>query len=82
VSFFSLLIRKMEPVTNIVIQRALKLLESQRRASKKYYVNNKDAIKAKSVAYWETHREAINEKRRIRYQAKVQEVKEKVPELK
>lgn len=56
------------------IHKALKLLEAQRRASKKYYANNKDAIKAKSVAYWTAHREEINEKRRQRYK-KAQEEK-------
>ena len=58
----------MEPNTNAVIQRALKLLECQRRASRNYYAKNKDAIKAKSVTYWENHREAINARRRLRYQ--------------
>jgi hypothetical protein len=51
------------------VQRALRLLSSQVKASRTYYERNKEAIKAKSVAYWETHRELINEKRRDRYAA-------------
>ena len=49
------------------IERALRLVESQRRASKSYYERNKDAIKAKSTEYWESHKDAINERRRARY---------------
>ena len=49
------------------IQRALRLLESQRRASKAYYERHKEDIKQKSTLYWELHKEAINERRRQRY---------------
>ena len=49
------------------IERALRLVESQRRASKSYYERNKDAIKAKSTEYWGHHKDAINERRRARY---------------
>lgn len=49
------------------VQRALRLLEYQRKASKSYYARNKDAIKAKSIQYWESNRDAINERRRQRY---------------
>ena len=49
------------------IQRALRLLENQRRASKAYYERHKEDIKQKSTLYWELHKEAINERRRQRY---------------
>ena len=49
------------------INRALRLLECQRKASKSYYERNKEEIKKKSFAYWETHRSAINDRRRERY---------------
>jgi hypothetical protein len=38
------------------IARALKLLETQKKASKAYYLRHKEVVKAKSVAYWEEHR--------------------------
>ena len=49
------------------IARALRLLESQKRASKSYYLRNKEAIKEKSLNYWRDNRDAINEKRRLAY---------------
>ena len=49
------------------IARALRLLESQKRASHTYYERNKDVIKAKSLEYWKEHREAINLRRRELY---------------
>jgi hypothetical protein len=49
------------------IQRALRLLESQRRASKAYYERHKEDIKLKSTQYWEAHKDLINERRRQRY---------------
>ena len=49
------------------VQRALRLLESQRRASRAYYTRHKDEIKQKSTTYWEQHKETINERRRNRY---------------
>ena len=49
------------------VQRALKLLESQRRASRAYYLRHKEDIKQKSTSYWEQHREHINERRRAAY---------------
>ena len=49
------------------IQRALRLVESQRRASRNYYMRHKEEIKQKSVAYWEAHKTAINERRRKKY---------------
>ena len=69
----------MDPATasNVVIQRALKLLECQRRASRNYYAKNRDVIKAKSVTYWENHREAINARRRLRYQESHEKPEEK-----
>jgi len=51
------------------IARALRLLESQIAASKRYYMNHKDAINQRSKAYWEANRETINERRRARYEA-------------
>jgi len=62
------------------IDRALRLLEYQRRASRNYYDRNKEVIKARSVAYWEQNREAINERRRQRYQQRQQRAEE-IPEL-
>ena len=59
-----LLLCKMNDAT---IARALRLLESQRRASQSYYLRNKDAIKEKSLNYWKVHREAINTRRRQLY---------------
>jgi hypothetical protein len=49
------------------IQRALRLLESQRRASRAYYLRHKEDIKQKSTNYWEHRREQINERRRAAY---------------
>ena len=49
------------------VQRALRLVESQRRASRAYYLRHKDGIKQKSTLYWEEHKELINERRRARY---------------
>jgi hypothetical protein len=49
------------------IQRALRLLESQRRASKAYYERHKEDIKQKSTLYWEIHKDLINQRRRQRY---------------
>ena len=53
--------------TTIEVQRALRLVESQRRASRAYYLRHKEDIKQKSTAYWEEHKELINERRRARY---------------
>jgi|LauGreSBDMM110SN_4_FD.fasta_scaffold171180_3 hypothetical protein len=60
----------METASPATIQRALKLLEYQQRASKSYYARNKESIKAKSIQYWENNREAINARRRERYRKK------------
>lgn len=49
------------------IARALRLLESQRRASHNYYERNKERIKEKSISYWKTHKNTINERRRAAY---------------
>ena len=49
------------------IERALRLLSCQRRASKAYYERHKDTIKQKSTQYWEQHKDLINERRRQRY---------------
>lgn len=49
------------------IERALKLVENQKRASKAYYERHKEAIKLKSTTYWQTHKDDINERRRARY---------------
>jgi hypothetical protein len=56
------------------IERALRLLENQRRASRAYYIRHKDDIKTKSLNYWEQHKEAINERRRERYAARAAQV--------
>ena len=52
------------------IARALKLLESHKKASRKYYEANSESIRQKAKAYWENNRDAINQRRRERYQAK------------
>ena len=52
------------------VARALRLLEYQRVASRNYYQRNKDAIKARSVVYWQQHRDGINARRRQRYAAR------------
>ena len=52
------------------IKRALKLLESHKKASRKYYESHSDDIKKKAKAYWEVNRESINERRRTRYASK------------
>ena len=57
----------MEQADQLTIARALRLLASQRAASKRYYVTNKGTINERSKAYWEAHREAINARRRERY---------------
>ena len=49
------------------IERALRLLDCQRRASKAYYERHKENIKLKSTQYWEEHKDLINERRRQRY---------------
>ena len=53
--------------SEVEIQRALRLVESQRRASKAYYVRHRDAIRAKSADYWQTHKATINARRRAHY---------------
>jgi hypothetical protein len=55
--------------TTIEVQRALRLLQSQRKASKTYYERHKEEIKSKTMAYWELNRDVINERRRERYAA-------------
>ena len=57
----------MNAATPQEIQRALRLLENQRRASKAYYERHKDEIKEKSTLYWEANKDLINERRRKRY---------------
>lgn len=62
----------MEPSTEPTqaqITRALRLLESQRTASRRYYDAHKADIKARSVTYWQQNRETINARRRERYRA-------------
>ena len=54
-------------VTQREIDRALRLVENQRRASRAYYLRHRDEIKQKSTLYWENHKEVINERRRQRY---------------
>ena len=49
------------------ISVALKLLQTQRKAVKAYYQRNAEAMKARSAAYWNSHRDEINRKRRERY---------------
>jgi hypothetical protein len=57
----------MSTTSDAEIQRALRLVECQRRASKAYYVRHRDAIKAKSAEYWQTHKATINARRRAHY---------------
>ena len=52
------------------IQRALRLVENQKRASRIYYQRHREEIQQKSLAYWEAHKEVINERRRARYALK------------
>ena len=73
----------MDPAATIpaaTVQRALKLLEYQQRASRSYYARNKEAIKAKSIQYWESNRDAINERRRQRYRLNHPRADEASPE--
>ena len=51
------------------VARALRLLESQSAASKRYYQSHRGVIHERSKAYWEANREAINARRRARYEA-------------
>ena len=53
-----------------VIQRALKLLESHKKASKRYYEAHASEIKSRVKQYWEANKDAINERRRERYASK------------
>ena len=53
---------------NATIQRALRLLEGQRRASRAYYQRHKQEIKERSTAYWNFQKDAINARRRERYE--------------
>ena len=62
-------INSMELADQATITRALRLLTSQRQASKRYYEANRTAINDRSKLYWETHREEVNLRRRVRYQA-------------
>ena len=55
-------------VANKTIQRALKLLEGQRRASRAYYLRHRDEIRERSTEYWKANREVINARRRERYE--------------
>ncbi len=57
----------MEEPSERTIARALRLLASQKAASKRYYEANKGVINERSKAYWEEHRENINTRRRERY---------------
>jgi len=56
-----------EVATAKEVERALKLLHNQRKASKNYYERHKEDIKRKSTQYWEEHKDLINERRRLRY---------------
>lgn len=49
------------------IERALRLVENQRKASRAYYERHKDDIKKKSTEYWGAHKADINTRRRARY---------------
>jgi hypothetical protein len=55
-------------VANKTIQRALRLLEGQRRASRAYYLRHRDEIRERSTEYWKANRELINARRRERYE--------------
>jgi hypothetical protein len=59
----------MQQADQNTINRALRLLASQRAASKRYYETNRDIINERSKTYWEQNREAINARRRERYEA-------------
>jgi hypothetical protein len=67
----------MEQPDQNTIARALRLLAAQKAASKRYYETNREAINERSKTYWEAHRENINARRRERYEA----TKPKKPEL-
>ena len=54
----------------VTIERATRILEAQRRANRKYYEKNKELVKERATAYWEQHRDAINERRRFLYQTR------------
>ena len=51
------------------MERALRILETHRKASHAYYVKHTDSIKRKNGSYWEAHKDAINARRRLSYQA-------------
>lgn len=55
-------------VASKTIQRALKLLEGQRKASRAYYLKHRDEIRERSTEYWKANREVINARRRERYE--------------
>lgn len=61
------------------VARALKLLETQRKASQAYYARHREEVKARSVSYWGKHKEDINARRRDRYAMKAAEKKEILP---
>ena len=60
---------RMDAANDKRIARALRLLDSQIAASKRYYVSHKEAINERSKAYWEANRDTINARRRARYEA-------------
>lgn len=57
----------MEQPSTETINRALRVLENQRKASQAYYARHIDAVKSRNANYWIAHREAINARRRMRY---------------
>lgn len=53
-----------------LVQRALRYLEIQTKANKAYYLRNRDRIRERSLAYWQAHKEDLNQKRRARTEAR------------
>ncbi len=52
----------------VIIARALRLLDAQRRASKNYYTTHQADVKQRCHEYWTKHKDDINARRRARYQ--------------
>lgn len=50
------------------LQRALNLVEAQRRASRSYYMNHKPEILERNKEYRQRNKEVLNARRRASYQ--------------
>ena len=46
------------------VARALRVLATQTKASKAFYQRNRERIRARSLQYWQDHRDALNLRRR------------------